>query len=332
VTAKYGGALVAITLRRCIFHNSKAIIDTLDLYSITQKLGYFMLDNATSNDTAVEVITKELRHSGVTRTITTKEARLRCSGHIINLVVKSLFFGTNVEALEMESVEFETWRTIGPIGRLHNTIRRIKVSPQRRERFLGYQANDSDAELEPLMARQNNDTRWNSTFNMIDRALQPQVHHAIDKFIDSAIEESSTQSEREDLEADRLEEADWNTLQDIHQILAPFHSMTKELQGNMMDTWMNGAIFDVLPCMDFLLQQLETAKEQHMHSPVLASCINLAWSKLNKYYEATDDSSIYATAVMLDPRLKCQYFDRNWKKSWIEKAEVNFKQLVQDYT
>jgi hypothetical protein len=46
----------------------------------------------------------------------------------------------------------------------------------------------------------------------------------------------------------------------------------------------------------------------------------------------TDDSSIYATAVMLDPRLKCQYFDRNWKKSWIEKAEVNFKRLVRDYT
>jgi hypothetical protein len=34
----------------------------------------------------------------------------------------------------------------------------------------------------------------------------------------------------------------------------------------------------------------------------------------------------------LDPRLKRQYFDRNWKKSWIDKAETNFKRLVQDYT
>jgi hypothetical protein len=59
--------------------------------------------------------------------------------------------------------------------------------------------------------------------------LQPQVHRAIDKFIDSAIKESSTESEREDLKADRLEETDWNTLQDIHQILAPFRAMTKEL-------------------------------------------------------------------------------------------------------
>jgi len=120
----------------------KAILDTLDLYNITEMLGYFMLDNATSNDTAVEAITKELRHRGVTLTISAKEARLRCSGHIINLVVKSLFFGTNAKALEIESVEFETWRRIGPIGRLHNIIRRIRVSPQRRDRFLRYQAND----------------------------------------------------------------------------------------------------------------------------------------------------------------------------------------------
>ena len=113
-------------------------------------------------------------------------------------------------------------------------------------------------------------------------------------------------------------------LENLHEILAPFHTMTKELQGNIGKTRMNGAIFDVLPCMDFLLQQLETAKEIYTESPILASCINLVWSKLNKYYEATDDSSIYATAVMLDPHLKRQYFDRNWKKSWIDKAETNF--------
>jgi len=306
----------------------KAIIDTLDLYNITEKLGYFMLDNASSNDTAVEAITTEFRHHRLSRTITSKEARLRCSRHIINLVVRSLFFGTSVEALQLDSVEFETWRRIGPIGRLHNTIRRVRGSPQRRKRFLGFQSNDSDSDLEPLMARQNNDTRWDSTFNMINRALKPQVRRAIDKFIDSAIEELSTKQEREDLEADRLEEADWSMLENIHEILAPFHTMTKELQGNIGETQMNGAIFDVLPCMDFLLQQLETVKEIYTESPILASCINLAWSKLNKYYEATDDSSVYATAVMLDPRLKRQYFDRNWKQSWIDKAESNFKRLV----
>jgi len=310
----------------------KAIIDTLDLYEITEKVGYFMLDNASSNDTAVDTVVKELRHRGISRTITAKQSRLRCTGHIINLVVKSLFFGTSSEALEMDSVEFESWRRIGPTGKLHNIIRRIRVSPQRRERFLAYQGSDPDSDLEPLMVRQNNDTRWNSTFEMIHRALKPQVRRAIGKFMDSAIEEYSTGHEREELEADRLEEADWAMLEMVHEILEPFHSMTQELQGNIGDNRMNGAIFDVLPCMDFLLQQLETAKETYLDSPILASCINLAWTKLNKYYEATDDSTVYATAVMLDPRLKLQYFDRNWKKCWIETAELHFKRLVRDYS
>ena len=44
------------------------------------------------------------------------------------------------------------------------------------------------------MARQNNDMRWDSTFNMINQALKPQVCRAI--------EESSTKQEQEVLEAD----------------------------------------------------------------------------------------------------------------------------------
>jgi hypothetical protein len=114
------------------------------------------------------------------------------------------------------------------------------------------------------MVRQNNDTRWDSTFNMIHRALKPQVRRAIDKFMDSIIDEYSTGKEREDLEADPLEEVDWNMLEMIHEILELFHAMTKELQGNMGDSRMNGAIFDVLPCMDYLLQRLETAKQTYI--------------------------------------------------------------------
>jgi len=58
------------------------------------------------------------------------------------------------------------------------------------------------------MVWQNNDTCWNSTFEMIHQALKPQVLHAINKFMDSAIEEYSTEHERAELEADHLKEAD----------------------------------------------------------------------------------------------------------------------------
>ena len=34
---------------------------------------------------------------------------------------------------------------------------------------------------------------------------------------------------------------------------------------------------------------------------------------------------------MLDPRLERQYFDRRWKKLWIDAAEKKFKQFFNEY-
>jgi len=311
---------------------AEAILNTLDLYGIVDKLGYFMLDNATSNDTAVDCITKEVRHRNIPHMISSKEARLRCTGHIINLVVKSLLFGKDPEALEMEAVELDTWRKIGPVGKLHNNIRRIRASPQRRDRFLRYQESDDQSDTKPLMLRQNNDTRWDSTFDMIRRALKPQVRKALNRYMDDVIDECGLTRERLELEYDKLEDCDWKMLEQLDEILEPFHDMTKELQGNIGGTRMNGAIYDVLPCMDFLLERLETAKKQYIDPDnPLTTCINLAWVKLDQYYHASDETYVYAAAVMLDPRLKRQYFDRRWKKSWIDAAEKKFKQLFNDY-
>ena len=111
---------------------------------------------------------------------------------------------------------------------------------------------------------------------MIHRALKPHVHRAIDNFIDEAIDDWSEGQEKKEFVADRLKESNWQMLETIHDILEPFHAMTKELKGNIGNSRMNGAIFDVLPYMNFLLQQLESAKKIYKNSPILSSCINLA--------------------------------------------------------
>jgi len=83
-----------------------------------------------------------------------------------------------------------------------------------------------------------------------------------------------------------------------------------ELQGDLEDERMNGAIFDVLPSLDFLLQHLEDAKKKYTGKSIIATCVNLAWLKLNEYYEKTDLTSLYVIATMLDPRMKYAYFER----------------------
>src|SRR2546430_197205 len=75
-----------------------------------------------------------------------KKQRLRCAGHIINLVVKALLFGKGISKFlrELGAVRdadtFKLWRTKGPIGKLHNIVKYINRSDQRRQEFLKDQA------------------------------------------------------------------------------------------------------------------------------------------------------------------------------------------------
>ncbi|GKU23079.1 unnamed protein product [Fusarium langsethiae] len=113
-------------------HNIAAeILDVLDAYGIQDRIGYFTLDNAESNDKAMEVIGGELGFVGSTR-------RGRCFGHTLNLSAKALLFGHNVEAFEeqlsgtaaLSEAEHALWRRKGPVGKLHNLVVEVRRSDQ----------------------------------------------------------------------------------------------------------------------------------------------------------------------------------------------------------
>ncbi|RKK09149.1 hypothetical protein BFJ66_g18425, partial [Fusarium oxysporum f. sp. cepae] len=56
--------------------------------------------------------------------------------------------------------------------------------------------------------------------------------------------------------------------------------------------------------------------------------INLAWDKLDEYYQRLDETPIYYTAMALHPAYRWDWFDETWahKPSWVEKA----KEMVAD--
>ena len=77
-----------------------------------------------------------------------------------------------------------------------------------------------------------------------------------------------------------------------------------------------GALSDVLPGFDHLLDHLERSKEmlegvgrEFTH---LRTCVNLAWKNLDEYYKLTDVSAVCLVATVLDPRLKMVYFEHTW--------------------
>jgi hypothetical protein len=109
-------------------------------YKIGARIGFFILDNASTNDVCVDLILRKLypRMNAKQR----RRRRLRCLGHVINLAAQAFLFGRkSQEALEELDLAYrrhdfdaiaKVWRKQGVLGRLHNIVRYIRMTPQRR--------------------------------------------------------------------------------------------------------------------------------------------------------------------------------------------------------
>jgi len=131
------------------------IIPVIKEYGLQDRLGYFMLDNITSNDSAVRAIIRELQPGQ-----DPGKHRLRCFGHILNLAVKAFLSGKRSQDLD-ESEEESEDDTEAPeselepglkikvgleaLQRLRRIIKYIRDSSQRREAFVKL-SNDEMAE------------------------------------------------------------------------------------------------------------------------------------------------------------------------------------------
>jgi hypothetical protein len=111
------------------------VLKVINDYNIRDRIGYFILDNAKNNDKAVEFLCAELE-------LDPKWRRLRCAGHIINLIARQVLFGEDYEMFERDIAlindpkeEVELWRKKGPVGMIHSIIKWIRNSPGRLQRF-----------------------------------------------------------------------------------------------------------------------------------------------------------------------------------------------------
>jgi len=119
------------------------VLKVIKEYGIRKKIGYFMLDNASSNDTCVDCILRKLYPNMTEKQ--RKSRRLRCLGHVVNLIAQAFLLGTKsdeaLEELELAYLRKDYdkiaafWRRRGALGRLHNVVRYIRMTPQRRSEF-----------------------------------------------------------------------------------------------------------------------------------------------------------------------------------------------------
>jgi hypothetical protein len=237
-------------------------------WGIDGKLGVSICENAASNNICLRNLYTTLDTS-ITRA-DTEARRMRCFGHILNLVAQAFLYGDDAASVELQSEAYdmlerveeglEHWRAKGPVGKLHNIVRFIRASPQRTEAFKAHAreqeevdsyklAEESTAELEVI---QNNATRWNSTYMMIERALVKQSE------LNSSIQELGLEADASKRvpTADVLTSDDWKVLREVSHILEPVYNMTMRTQG-WGTSGGHGRLWEVMTGMEFVLEHLE---------------------------------------------------------------------------
>jgi hypothetical protein len=266
---------------------STKLASILDHFKLRQSFGYAITDNASENRACLNLLLKELAFDA-------GERHVLCMGHIINLVAHKVLFGSDVESFEdelkhnvtAEIVELASWRRKGPISKLHNLIRYICHSSERRDLFTSLQEaaleGDDGRRQQPLHLVLDNVTRWNSWYNAAERAVQ--LREYIDEFTEIELgdyyqklnrykarrSQAPTAAQKDPPKAptifeDRLTPDDWGIVVSYMTILKPFKQATMKLQGNVnASKAAKGAIWQVLPVFDDLMKGLEDARQRYL--------------------------------------------------------------------
>jgi len=282
----------------------------LQEYGVQERLGYFIGDTASNNDTLVRALADEQVFGK--RNYNAQEHRLRSVGHVINLVVTAFWFA-EVDQMTLQDTVIATQDTIaecrkmGPRGKGHNITTYRLASPPRQQEFkrLGGET----------ILHRDNATHWNTGYSMIQSLIRNRdvvdvfcLHHS------------------EQLEEDRLSLDDWEQLADTVNILQPFHSATLCIEGDFSEP------HNVLVGLEFLqatftrvLQKYQANPHQYIHRAAAGGIV-----VLDKYQEFDKELTVCVAAGVLHPAYKWEYFEVAVDKlEWTDDQLLDAKLRVQ---
>ncbi|KAF3343220.1 hypothetical protein VD0002_g9711 [Verticillium dahliae] len=267
---------------------AKTLRKVIDEWGLHMERAVIVSDNAANNDTTLEALFEEL--DLLMDEDEVKARRIRCFGDVLNLIAKAFLSGFDADAFDEVDVgnaeaDFQQWRKNSPVAKLHNVVKYIRSSPQRSEVLKDvatqleaeFNFEDSTADLEVI---NNNETRWNSTYLMIERAMRKQ-RDLVGFLAQEAHGGNSLPHEY------RLEANDWKLLSEIMHILEPLYELTMQTQGNGKGGTL-GKLWQVLTGMEYLLEHLEDWKQHYD----LITIETIASSQAQGHLEQPVDDSI----------------------------------------
>ena len=80
--------------------------------------------------------------------------------------------------------------------------------------------------------------------------------------------------------------------------------------------------------MDAIVRHYKNAQSRYKRlNPAFFKRIKVSWLVFNKYYMKTEDTPVYAAALVLHPARRTQYIRKNWKKEWQRPGINSVKKL-----
>ena len=251
-------------------HTSKTLADTLTQclmdWNLDTKLSTLTVDNCSTNDAMIERILQKITPRSLI--LGGKLFHMRCSAHILNLIVK--------EGLSIIS---------GAIENIRQSVVYWTTTPKREEKFIETCAQVNISYDKKLV--QDCRTRWNSTFLMLNVAIQY-------KYVFGRLEKRDTQYKT------LPSENEWMKAKEICERLEVFYDVTQLFSGTKFPT---ANVYFPKVC------EIKLALVEWLCSSdsVIKDMASSMLSKFDKYWKVVN--GVMAIGIVLDPRYKVDLLD-----------------------
>ncbi|CAH9120984.1 unnamed protein product [Cuscuta epithymum] len=268
-------------------------------WKIGDKVFSFTVDNASYNDTMMTSLKRHLLRKN-TLLMNGKFVHIRCSCHIINLVVQA-----GLKLID------------DCILKIRKMVTHLKHSMPKNKKF--YEIASTTFSLNTTKKlRLDTPIRWNSTFTMLDRFLY--FRDAIDSFV----------SKNVDLKCYRLTEEEWTKVGQLKKFLQVFFDVTNDFSASKTPT--SNIYFCGVWKIHKLLKKTAAAPPS-----ILSNMVSEMQLKFQKYWE--DYNLILSCAAVFDPRLKLDGVGFLYKKLlgeesgdvFVHKIKTTLVELLDEY-
>ena len=287
---------------------AQELVNCFNEWGITKVLTVTM-DNASSNDLAIEKLKKKLKEKKGTLLLDGDMLHMRCVCHITNLIV-----GDGLKEISSS------------ISSIRNAVRYVRSSPARFKRFKECVAEER-IQSKALLCM-DVPTRWNSTYMMLESALKYQ------KVFEKMDDDLYYRSHFDDAKIDGPPiDSDWENAKIFVRFLKTFYDLTMKLSGTLYAT--SNLFFNEI-CE--VKQELIILSEEEDN--LLSQMAMGMEKKFDKYWGSLEKMNVIMFfGLIIDPQYKMDYvkhcigvmYGSDTAEEMIVQIEASLKKLYNEY-